>query len=279
MKIHHQILLVGGSVLAVIVVVVAFVLIKAAQNPPGPARPGSASAASSTGTALPASVLTDIATVPQATLNAVGAGTTYSGSVISVPGPPAATGGKPEVLYIGAEYCPYCAAERWAMAVALSRFGTFSGLHGIHSAGGAELYPDTPTLTFYKSTYTSTYLTFAPVEETTVSRATLQNPTKQQQALFKKYDGPRYVGGEAGAIPFIDIGNKYLLVGAQYSLQALAGNTWSQVVAALHDTSSAIARGADGAANILTAAICKLTSSQPANVCGSPAIRGLQGHL
>ena len=98
MKIHHQILVMGGSVLAVIVVVVAFVLIKAAQNPPGPARPGSASAASSTGTALPASVLTDIATVPQATLNAVGAGTTYSGSVISVPpGPPAAAGGKPEV--------------------------------------------------------------------------------------------------------------------------------------------------------------------------------------
>ena len=31
--------------------------------------------------------------------------------------------GKPEMLYIGAEFCPYCAASRWSMALALSRFG------------------------------------------------------------------------------------------------------------------------------------------------------------
>ena len=39
--------------------------------------------------------------------------------------------GKPEILYIGAEFCPYCAAERWAIAVALSRFGTLSPLHSL----------------------------------------------------------------------------------------------------------------------------------------------------
>ena len=38
------------------------------------------------------------------------------------------------MLYIGAEFCPYCAAMRWSMAVALSRFGTFTPLHGIHSS-------------------------------------------------------------------------------------------------------------------------------------------------
>ena len=27
-------------------------------------------------------------------------------------------GKSPAMLYYGAEYCPYCAAERWAMAVA-----------------------------------------------------------------------------------------------------------------------------------------------------------------
>src|SRR5205823_15010475 len=36
--------------------------------------------------------------------------------------------GKPEVLYIGAEYCPFCAAERWSLVYALARFGTFKGL-------------------------------------------------------------------------------------------------------------------------------------------------------
>lgn len=36
--------------------------------------------------------------------------------------------GKPTVLYIGAEYCPYCAATRWQMIIAFMRFGSFSGL-------------------------------------------------------------------------------------------------------------------------------------------------------
>ncbi len=34
--------------------------------------------------------------------------------------------GKPEVLFVGAEFCPFCAAERWPLIVALSRFGHFS---------------------------------------------------------------------------------------------------------------------------------------------------------
>ena len=34
-------------------------------------------------------------------------------------------GGKPAVVFIGAEYCPYCASERWPMFMALSKFCTF----------------------------------------------------------------------------------------------------------------------------------------------------------
>ena len=74
--------------------------------------------------------------------------------------------GKPELLYIGAEYCPFCAAQRWAMVAALSRFGTFSNLSLTHSAS-ADVYPDTPTFSFYQSTYSSKYLTFTSVETNT----------------------------------------------------------------------------------------------------------------
>lgn len=52
---------------------------------------------------------------------------------------------------------------RWSMAVALSRFGTFGPLHGIHSSS-TDAFPNTATLTFYKQKYASPYLTFAPVE-------------------------------------------------------------------------------------------------------------------
>src|SRR5208283_2596186 len=43
-------------------------------------------------------------------------------------GSPLTLNGKPEFLYLGADYCPFCAVERWAMEVALSKFGTLSGM-------------------------------------------------------------------------------------------------------------------------------------------------------
>ena len=71
--------------------------------------------------------------------------------------------GKPEVLYVGAEYCPFCAAERWPLIVALSRFGRFSELKDMQSAQ-LSVFPGTQTFSFVGSTYTSRYLAFAGVE-------------------------------------------------------------------------------------------------------------------
>ncbi len=42
--------------------------------------------------------------------------------------------GKPTFVYIGAQGCPYCAGMRWAIAIALSRFGNFSKLFYDRSA-------------------------------------------------------------------------------------------------------------------------------------------------
>ena len=106
----------------------------------------------------------------------------------TVDGTPLKSGGKPEVLYIGGEYCPYCAAERWAMVNAFSRFGTFTGLTTTHSSS-TDVYPNTPTYTFAGSTYTSKYVTFTPVEQFGSSNTDIiKNPTAAQQALATKYD-------------------------------------------------------------------------------------------
>ncbi|MGH3067635.1 MAG: DUF929 family protein [Streptosporangiaceae bacterium] len=277
---RNRMLWTGGSILGVIVIVVAFIVIKTTQSPTSAAS--TANSTSVAGTALPASVIKDITTVPASTFTSVSIGTADPKSVSLVSSAkPLATGGKPEVLYIGAEYCPYCATERWALTMALSRFGTFTGLHGIHSAGGQEVYPHTPTLTFYKSTYTSKYLTFTPVEQQGLTDGTpLQKITAAQNALITKYDSPPYVSSsEQGAIPFIDFGGKYFVHGAQYDPQVLSGQTWAQVAAALKDPSSAIAKGADGAANMITATICKVTNNQPSNVCTTPTIKTIEGQI
>jgi thiol-disulfide isomerase/thioredoxin len=276
---RRRILIAGGSILAVIIVIVAFIVIKASSSPSKP--PTTSSANGPTGSAL-ASVVTKVTSVPASTFNSVGDG---NGAVSDTPqtikgGTALTSGGKPEMLYMGAEYCPYCAAERWSMIVALSRFGTFSGLATVHSgikngAGEAEPYPSTPTWTFVNANYTSKYLTFTPVEmQTNIpdpsngSYTNLQTPTAAQDALINKYDVAPYTS-ETGAIPFIDFGNKYLIIGASYNPGVLSGLSWSTIATDLHNPSSPVAQAVNGTANYITAAICKMTGNQPASACTS----------
>jgi hypothetical protein len=276
---RRRILIAGGSVLAVIVIIVAFIVYKANKST---TPPTAASTSSLTGTAL-AGVVSKVTSVPASTLDSVGSGTVSAKPIAVASGAAALTsGGKPEMLYQGAEYCPYCAAERWAMIVALSRFGTFSGLATIHSAsangaGNAEPYPNTPTWTFLNAKFSSPYLAFTSVEEetnipdkSTGEYTTLQKPTAAQSALLTKYDAPPYISSaDAGSIPFVDFGNKYLILGASYNPQVLSGLSWSQIATDLSNASSPVAKAVDGTANYLTAAICKMTGNQPASACTS----------
>jgi hypothetical protein len=52
----------------------------------------------------------------------------------------------------------------------------------------------------------------------------------------------------------------------------LAGLSWAQVAAAIHNSSSSVGKDIDGAANMITAAICKVINGQPGNVCTSAGV-------
>jgi hypothetical protein len=276
---RRRILIASGSIVVVLAIVVTFVVIKLNSKPGADNSPNGP-----TGAAL-ASVVSTVTSVPISATDKVADG---SGSVSAKPttisGAALTANGKPEVLYVGAEYCPYCAAERWAMVVALSRFGTFSGLSTVHSAaangaGQAEPFPNTPTWTFVHAKYTSQYLTFSSVEETTnipdPSTGTytpLQTPTTAQQALVTKYDGAN------GAIPFVDFGNKYMISGVSYSPQVLAGLSWATIASDLSNPNSAVAKAVDGTANYITAAICQLTGNQPASAC-TATVKSLESQI
>jgi len=277
---RRRLFVASGSVLVVVAVVVGLIIAKTVGSGSGAVRSATAAEVSQ--------VSSQITKVPASTLNAVGAGSGVSHLVPTLGNPATLTaGGKPEILYVGAEYCPYCAAERWSMVVALSRFGTFSNLKLIHSSG-TDVYPNTSTLSFYKSAYTSQYLDFQPVEwysnkptSTKGVYKTLQVPTTAQMELFTKYDAPPYVQSStaAGSFPFIDIGNKYLIIGAQYVPSNLATLTWTQIASQIRNPSSPVAKEIDGAANSITAAICKVVPNAPAAVCNSPAARAGAGSL
>jgi len=273
----------GGSILAVAIIVVAIVLVKVNSGPP-------AAAAAPTGAALTA-VTKQIEDIPSSVTDKVGAGGVdtaelvqgHSSSQISTAAAngnyfatvgsttPLTSGGKPELLFIGGEYCPYCAAERWAMVNALSRFGTFGSLPTTHSSS-TDVDPNTPTFDFYKVKYTSQYLNFTPVEAFgATSTTTLQTPTAAEQAVDQAYN-------PQGAIPFLDFGNQYVEVGnlAPLTPTMLDGKTYQQIASSMaNPASNSVGAAEDANANYITAAICKMTNNQPSTAC-TPAIQTLQ---
>lgn len=193
--------------------------------------------------------------------------------------------GKPRVLYVGAEYCPYCAAQRWAVAIALSRFGTWSGL-GQTTSSATDAYPNTPTLSFHGAKLTSTYVSFSGFETTTNQPTAgggyqpLDSLDAADTALLRKYNAAPYVASSAaGSIPFLDIGGTFVSSGSSYSPDLLAGKTQLQVVSALQNPADPIAKGAGAAANAITAAICKTTGGQPGAVCTAPGVTAAAAKL
>ncbi len=267
----------------VVVVVAALVIIKVAT--------GSSSGGSTAFQPTSATIVSELAGVPTSVFNKVGVTSTVV--PISPPIPlknqPALTDSTgtatlPEVFYLGAEYCPFCAAERWPTIVALSRFGTFSGLGDmISSTKPGEAYPGTPSFTFVKAHYTSKYLAFKTIEQYTNvwDNATgfygpLQTPSLKEAAVFKKYDTSNYIPGITStqdySIPFITIGNKYLISGASFTPQLLAGITRDTIAAGLTDPTNPVTIAIVATANYETAAFCQLTKNRPGTVCASPGV-------
>lgn len=103
--------------------------------------------------------------------------------------------GKPAVIYLGAISCVYCGENRWAMALALSRFGVFQNLFLGYSSWGDQ---DVPTVYWapaaYNATsaadfgnfYDGTYVNFVSIDYASPITSGFQMQTLsyfQQQAL------------------------------------------------------------------------------------------------
>lgn len=180
---------------------------------------------------------------------------------------PLTVDGKPEILYIGADYCPFCAAERWPLALALSRFGTFSHL-GLTTSAPDDVYPNTATFSFHDVGYRSDYIAFVGRELYTNERVghryrTLDKPTAAEAALLQKY---------GGNFPLIAFGGRYVQDKASYQPSVLHGMSADDIAMSVANTRTPAAQAIAGSANALTAAICGATGGQPVSVCSDPAV-------
>jgi thiol-disulfide isomerase/thioredoxin len=251
-----------GVVAVIAVVIAGFLVIRwytTPQPPPAPSLDATQQ------------IVYAITGLPASEFDAIGQGSA-SNRIKPVSGPLlSGASGKPEVFYYGAEYCPYCAAERWPLIIALSRFGTFAGLQTTTSSS-TDIYPNTPTFTFRSATYTSQYIDFRSVETYDRNQNPLQAPTPAEQQLVSKYDTSK-------SIPFVDFGNRYAFAGAMYLPDILAGSDWQKIANNLQSPDSAQAKAIIGSANLITAAVCKLTADQPTAVCSSATIQSLESKL
>ena len=236
------------AVTAVLGVVAALVAVKLTSTP---ARlVASESPASSV-------VVRQVTTVPAAVLTQVSRGREITPlQTVKAPGPPLTLGGKPAIVFVSEESCPFCAAERWSLAVALSHFGTWSHL-GSTTSSASDVYPGTATLSFRTAVYRSTELTLRTTELADNAGRPLQAQTPLDTGLIAAFDVPPYVNSadQSGAVPFLDIANKYILAGAQYNPQVLAGLSAAQIAGQLSDPVSPVAQAIDGSAQVIVAAI------------------------
>jgi hypothetical protein len=265
----------GASVAALILVLGIVVGVGLTRDRHHPTHPSGAASAA---------LVSAVTGVPAQTLDQVSKGNVSTAPSLVNGQPVLRQDDHPLVMYVGAEYCPYCAAQRWAMVVALSRFGTFTHVGQTHSAAD-DAFPNSATLSFHGATYTSPYLTFQGIETHSNQRSgrgyvRLDTLTAGQQRVVDTFDAAPYVpAAAAGGIPFIDFANQAVMSGASFSPEVLVGKTADQIAAALANPQDPIAQAVNGTANAFTTVLCRLTGNQPAAVCSSRAATAYQGAL
>lgn len=253
----------AGVVVVILVAVGAFYLISRQQQDQANAK--------ATANAQSSAFVSTVQNVPTSVFDAVGVG---DSSQVPTPTNGAAdtVNGKPRLVYIGAEFCPYCGMERWALTSALARFGTFSGVKSAVSSA-TDSPANIPTMTYLNATYTSKYVAFTSYETRDRTGAKeLQKVSPADQALANKYN-PK------GDIPFMLYGGKYFTSGATYPGTELENMSAATVAAQMLQPKTTISKGIIGASNVISAQICTLTKGAPADVCTSPGVTAAAAKL
>ena len=262
--------LLGGSTAVLIVAAVVMIATLAPSSP----KPVGSSGSSSSLTAY----IQKGVSVSDSTLEAIGLPSNVLVPNSVADGASLTQNGKPVVVFVGGEFCPYCAMERWALVVALSRFGTFSNLGQTISSSSTDVFPGLQSWSFKDSAFTSSSLAFAPAEvysstpnSTGTGYEPLQSLTPLQSQAFNAYSDRGY--------PFVDIGGKYVALGASANPGVLQNLTLDQIASQLDNPSSPVAQAVDGTANYLIAAMCSVTSTSATPICSSPVIAQAQSDM
>ena len=258
-EIRRRLLMSGTAVVAVLAVAGALVGVSLAKAHPSAREARAAAVIVRQATAVPLGVLTRVSPSQAATPLLK----------VAAPGPPLTNDGKLAIVFVSEESCPFCAAERWPLVVALAHFGTWSNLGSTRSSA-TDVYPNTATFSFRAAHYRSAEITLRTTELADNAGRPLQPETPLDAKLIGTYDVPPFVNSadQSGAVPFLDIANHYILAGAQYNPQILAGLSAAQIASQLRNPSSPVAQAIDGSARIIITAINQVLHGTPTGSAG-----------
>ncbi len=209
---------------------------------------------------------------------------------------------KTSVIYLGSTTCVFCGENRWAMALALSRFGQFSALFAGYSALGDH---DVPTLYWVKadinssqvdlgSHYTSNYINFIAIEDTgPITGAFFLQPLSTIQAQINATGNSTYMGAISKIIanknfagtPYTIWGN-YTVPGADAEvfgnqqpnstgILPIVYMTHAQILSQFATPSNQFAWSEYAAADLYIAMTCN-SIGNAAPICQLPAIRQIE---
>ncbi len=222
---------------------------------------------------------------------------------------PFMSNGKQSVVYLGSITCIFCGENRWAMALALSRFGSFSQLFTGYSALGDG---DVPTLYWAKvnynastddvnNYYSSSYVNFISIEDTNPIKGgfSLNSPSLILANLNASGDANalgafKYIINLSTVNATAFKGTPYTIWGShQFSgadgevfgnttpsggLIALSYMTHAQVFSQLSNPKSQFAWGEYAAADVYTASLCQ-SLNNTAPVCSLSAIQSIEARI
>jgi hypothetical protein len=173
---------------------------------------------------------------------------------------------KPILLFIGAQYCPFCGAERWAIVKALGRFGTWSNLSRGDSSSGQDGFDTVPTFDLLHAGYDSSYIAFDHKDVADNAGNNLESLSSQEQTLFNKYD-------PSGSIPLVYV-DGYAMTGSGFSPAELQGKSFSDVQRQLEQNGPEIyVNDINAEANLLTSFLCRGTGNRPASACATAIVQ------
>ena len=180
-------------------------------------------------------------------------------------------GGKSLVYFMGAGFCPFCAAERWAIVKALERFGRWEGLVEDKSAGHDEKYLNVPTFNLARAKFSGDAVEFGGKETADRNFEPLQELDDKDYEILDMYNPDQM-------IPFLLVDGQYMQVGTGFSPELIQNMSHDAVKAELEKPDSVIGKAIRAEIDNITALLCKSTGGK-GSACNTDGVKALVAKL